>query len=97
MRSVDLASRYGGEEFVVVMPDTDVALASIVAERIRASIADHPFIVEKGAKQLTVTISIGVSSIEPDDEDPQKLLKRADIGLYAAKKNGRNQVMLEAA
>ncbi|MBL4733148.1 MAG: PleD family two-component system response regulator [Rhizobiaceae bacterium] len=97
VRSVDLASRYGGEEFVVVMPDTDVALASIVAERIRASIADHPFIVEKGAKQLTVTISIGVSSIEPDDEDPQKLLKRADIGLYAAKKNGRNQVMLEAA
>ncbi|MBL4726550.1 MAG: PleD family two-component system response regulator [Rhizobiaceae bacterium] len=97
VRGVDLASRYGGEEFVVVMPDTDVALASIVAERIRASIADHPFIVEKGAKQLAITVSVGVSSIVEGDEEPLKLLKRADIGLYTAKKNGRNQVIAEAA
>ena len=97
VRGVDLASRYGGEEFVVVMPDTDVALAAIVAERIRASIADHPFIVEKGANQLAITVSVGVSSIEEDDDDPLKLLKRADIGLYTAKKNGRNQVIAEAA
>lgn len=97
VRGVDLASRYGGEEFVVVMPDTDVALASIVAERIRASIADHPFIVEKGAKQLAITVSVGVSSIAEDDEEPKRLLKRADIGLYTAKKNGRNQVISEAA
>ncbi|MBL4892739.1 MAG: PleD family two-component system response regulator [Rhizobiaceae bacterium] len=97
VRGVDLASRYGGEEFVVVMPDTDVALAAIVAERIRASIADHPFIVEKGASQLAITVSVGVSSIEEDDDDPLKLLKRADIGLYTAKKNGRNQVIAEAA
>lgn len=97
VRGVDLASRYGGEEFVVVMPDTDVTLASIVAERIRASIADHPFIVEKGARQLAITISIGVSTIEESDDDPKKLIKRADIGLYTAKKNGRNQVIAEAA
>ncbi|MFK5979107.1 MAG: PleD family two-component system response regulator [Rhizobiaceae bacterium] len=97
VRGVDLASRYGGEEFVVVMPETDAALASIVAERIRASIADHPFIVEKGAKQLAITVSVGVSSIEEGDVDPQNLMKRADIGLYIAKKNGRNQVISEAA
>jgi len=97
VRGIDLTCRYGGEEFVVIMPDTDMALANIVAERIRLSVADHPFIVEKGAKQLAITVSVGVAALNADDEQPEKLLKRADIGLYAAKKGGRNQVVAEAA
>lgn len=97
VRGVDLACRYGGEEFVVVMPETDISLAGIVAERIRRSIAEHPFIVEKGAKQLSITVSVGVAAREEDDNDPDKILKRADVALYSAKKSGRNQVVAEAA
>ena len=64
VRGIDLACRYGGEEFVVVMPETDMALAGVVAERIRVAVAEHPFIVEKGAKQLSITVSLGVSCIQ---------------------------------
>lgn len=97
VRGIDLACRYGGEEFVVVMPETDMALASLVAERIRQSVAEHPFIVEKGAKQLSITVSLGVSSLQHGDTGPEKILKRADVALYTAKKAGRNQVVSEAA
>lgn len=97
VRGIDLACRYGGEEFVVVMPETDMALASLVAERIRESVAEHPFIVEKGAKQLSITVSLGVSSLQHGDLGPEKILKRADVALYSAKKAGRNQVVSEAA
>jgi len=97
VRGIDLACRYGGEEFVVIMPDTDIALAEIVAERIRSGVMDHPFIVDKGAKQLSITVSVGVSTLEAGDNSQDRVLKRADIGLYAAKKAGRNQVVAEAA
>ena len=97
VRNIDLACRYGGEEFVVLMPGTDMALASIVAERIRSEIASHPVIVNNGAEQISVTISMGVASIEGEDDTPAKLLKRADVALYAAKREGRNRVVTEAA
>ena len=97
VRNLDLACRFGGEEFVVVMPDTDIALARIVAERIRLEIATHPFIVKDGAAQLPVTVSLGVSTLESANDTPEKMMKRADVALYNAKRAGRNQVMTEAA
>jgi len=97
VRNLDLACRYGGEEFVVVMPDTDIALARIVAERIRLEIATHPFVVREGGAQLPVTVSLGVSTLDGPDDTPERILKRADVALYNAKRAGRNQVMTEAA
>ena len=97
IRSIDLACRYGGEEFVVAMPDTDLELASVIAERLRKSIAAHPFIVENGAKQLPVTVSVGVSTLQDANDNPRELIKRADTALYQAKNNGRNQVAIDFA
>ena len=61
IRGIDLACRYGGEEFVIVMPETDLHVAGMVAERLRRSIAGEPFAVNKGATRIEVTISIGLS------------------------------------
>lgn len=97
VRNVDIACRYGGEEFVVIMPDTDLSYAHVVAERIRREIEEHPIIAESGAKQIHTTISIGMSCIEALGDSPQKLMKRADSALYAAKRAGRNQVVTQAA
>lgn len=97
IRNIDLACRYGGEEFVIVMPDTDMALARVVAERIRNEVSMHPFIVEEGAKQLAVTVSLGVSSRQAETDTGDILVKRADNALYEAKRAGRNTVMFQAA
>jgi len=97
IRGIDLACRYGGEEFLIVMPDTDMALARVVAERIRNEVALHPFIVEEGAKQLPITVSLGVSCLEDASDTGDSLIKRADLALYEAKRAGRNTVMFQAA
>lgn len=97
IRNIDFASRYGGEEFVIVMPETDMSLARVAAERIRNEVAAHPFIVRDGAGQLNITVSVGVASMEAPGDSPKKLLKRADVALYNAKRAGRNQVVIEAA
>jgi len=96
VRGIDLACRFGGEEFVVVMPDTDLSFAYMVAERLRQSVADAPFMVSATSKQVPVTISIGVASSSNGDT-PDVLLKRADQALYRAKRDGRNRVVADAA
>ena len=96
VRGIDLACRYGGEEFVVVMPDTEQAVAERVAERIRQEIEMLPFGPE-GAAALDVTVSIGVASISPAADTLEALHKRADGALYEAKKSGRNRVVARAA
>jgi two-component system cell cycle response regulator len=98
VRGVDLACRYGGEEFVFVMPDTDATFAEIVAERLRAAIAREPIDVPNG-EPLPVTTSIGVASLDlsSDAETPQTLIKAADEALYRAKDDGRNRVAMRAA
>ncbi len=95
IRGIDLACRYGGEEFVVVMPDTDRAVATVVAERIRRRIASEPFALSGGA--IPVTISIGLAALAPADETSAALVKRADQALYRAKRDGRNRVVADAA
>jgi two-component system cell cycle response regulator len=97
IRTVDLACRYGGEEFAIVMPDTDMALAKVVAERLRIEIASHPFIVEGGKKQIPVTVSIGLASLTDKPENGEGLVHRADEALYEAKRSGRNKVTVAAA
>jgi len=97
IRGIDLAARYGGEEFVIVMPETDLRVAGAVAERLRSSIAGEPFTIERGAKQITVTISIGISTLEEKNEAVSAVLKRADQALYKAKHEGRNRVVTAAA
>jgi len=95
-RGVDLACRMGGEEFVLIMPDCDAEQALQIAERLRACVAADPFTVD-GALKLRVTASVGVAALDDHDEGPETLFKRADNALYAAKRDGRNRVVVEAA
>jgi two-component system, cell cycle response regulator len=96
IRGIDLACRYGGEEFVVVMPETDMAVATMVAERLRRRIASEPFPIQKGARTIEVTISIGIAALGPND-NAAAVIKRADQALYRAKRDGRNRVVPDAA
>jgi two-component system, cell cycle response regulator len=96
IRGIDLACRYGGEEFVVVMPETDMAVATMVAERLRRRIASEPFPIQKGTRMIEVTISIGIAALGPND-DAAAVIKRADQALYRAKRDGRNRVVPDAA
>ncbi len=96
IRGIDLACRYGGEEFVIVMPETDLAVATMVAERLRRRIASEPFPIQQGSRSVEVTISIGIAALGGAD-NPASLLKRADQALYRAKRDGRNRVVPDAA
>ena len=97
VRGIDLACRYGGEEFVVVMPDTDVAFAYSVSERLRKSIETTPFRISRAPHTLNLTISIGIAGSEGDGDTAGALLHRADQALYRAKRSGRNKVVADAA
>ena len=99
VRGIDLACRYGGEEFLIAMPDTDLAFASVVAERLRQEIATQKFVLNGGRDELAVTVSVGLASTEagPEDDNAQKLIKRTDEALYEAKTGGRNRVIKSAA
>jgi two-component system cell cycle response regulator len=93
VRSVDLGARLGGEEFAVVMPETDIASAAEVAERLRLAVAIDRFVLRASSKELDITISVGVAAAETGD-DRDRLLARADEALYSAKTAGRNRVII---
>jgi len=97
IRNIDLACRYGGEEFVIVMPETDMGVATMVAERLRRRIASEPFAIQQGAGSLEVTISIGIAALGAPGDNAAAILKRADQALYRAKRDGRNRVVPDAA
>jgi two-component system cell cycle response regulator len=97
VRSVDLACRYGGEEFVVIMPETDLSFAYMVAERVRQQVAGIPFGIDRAPGALHVTISVGVTTSEGKADTADALLRRADQALYRAKRDGRNRVVSAAA
>ncbi len=90
IRKVDFLGRYGGEEFAILLPETDFETACRVAERIRAAIADAPVIVDRCT--LSITISLGVSMMSRRTPDLDSLLESADAAMYAAKQAGRNCV-----
>jgi len=97
VRSVDLVARLGGEEFAVVMPETDSIIATAVAERLRLAVAREPFIVGAGGVKVAVTISIGVTAAAEGGDCREWLLKRADDALYDAKAAGRNRIVARLA
>lgn len=97
VRGADLACRYGGEEFVVVMPDTPMELATSVAERLRAIVEDKPFYVRSIDRELSITASLGIATSSGAFGMPDELLKQADRALYEAKHAGRNRVVAAAA
>lgn len=86
VRDTDIASRWGGDEFVVILPDTDTPIATVIAERIRSSVRNE-------MKEFDVTVSCGVSSISEMADSMDSVLKRADVMLYTAKNSGRDCVV----
>ncbi len=96
VRSDDLVARLGGEEFAVIMPETGLAVAGAVANRLRLEVASRPFAVPGASAPLTVTISIGVTVANIGCEDRDLFLKRADDALYEAKAAGRNRIVARA-
>nr|WP_250806980.1 PleD family two-component system response regulator [Neorhizobium tomejilense] len=97
VRGADLACRYGGEEFVVVMPDTDAMSAGAIAERLRSIIESQPFHLKTAGIMLNITASLGLACSTQGAETPEQLLKQADRALYEAKNGGRNRVVAAAA
>lgn len=95
LRGVDTVSRYGGEEFAVLLPETPAAGARMIAERLRAAVAAEPVPVAEGVA-LPITVSVGLAVFPSDAADDAALLAAADRALYAAKQRGRNRVV-EAA
>jgi two-component system cell cycle response regulator len=95
-RAVDTACRLGGEEFVILMPATSLGDACQIGERVRHSIACELFRINRDSK-IAVTASVGVASLEGAHDSLERLLARADQALYAAKKEGRNRVVADAA
>ncbi len=92
-RGSDLVARFGGEEFVVLMPETDFKPALDAAERIRRTVEKTPFVVTHEVGQILKTISIGASTLNHMGDSGEALLKRADTALYQAKNGGRNKVV----
>lgn len=90
IRDTDLAGRYGGEEFFILLPEIDIKTAISSAERIRMIIAAHTFTLVDGA-HISITCSIGIAAYLPDQDDLDKLLLRADQAMYQAKHQGRNR------
>ena len=93
LRTFDLVARMGGEEFLVILPDTDSEAAALVAERLRERIGDQPFKVGHEVGALTVTVSIGYTIGGVPGDLAENLIKRADDALYQAKRTGRNRVV----
>lgn len=93
LRKVDILGRYGGEEFSILLPETNSAGAREVAERLRRCIADEPMDTSQG--RLNITISVGLATLTDNTLTLEQTLKRADLALYQAKESGRNCVCVD--
>jgi two-component system cell cycle response regulator len=97
VRTSDLTCRYGGEEFVVVMPQTAVSQAYAIAERLRMVFETTPIEISRKPDKLSITVSMGIAGSKALVETAEALLYRADQALYGAKRAGRNRVFCDAA
>jgi two-component system cell cycle response regulator len=95
-RGIDLACRFGGEEFLVIMPDTTMSRAYQVGERLRVAIAADAFQVSPDLG-IHLTASVGIATLECPEDTPETVFRRADNALFAAKRRGRNRVAANAA
>lgn len=93
LRPTDLVARFGGEEFVIIFPDTDVELARGAADRVRLAVAEQKLVMPDGTELPRVTISMGVTALVRGQTVPD-LLKTADFAMYRAKQTGRNRVVV---
>jgi two-component system cell cycle response regulator len=94
VRDTDLAVRHGGEEFIVVLTNTNFETGKLVAERIRKSIADKPIEISAEPGQLSCTVSIGDAAMHQHGDSPEDLINRSDEMLYKAKTTGKNKVVV---
>jgi len=90
LRDADIAGRLGGEEFIILLPDTDLASATRVADRLREQLAQTDVVAQQQRFRLTATF--GVTELRPHDQSINDMILRADAALYEGKRNGRNQV-----
>ena len=95
VRDQDTVGRLGGEEFAVILPETDQAGAAIIAERIRAAVQDSAMATTDDGTPVRITVSIGVTTLASENDSFEAALVRADNALYRAKEGGRNQVMVD--
>jgi len=92
VREVDVVCRYGGEEFSVVLPETDAAGAFVAAEKLREAVATHRFLNADGERTEVISVSVGIATYPQHAQDKESLLRCADDALYHAKRNGKNRV-----
>lgn len=97
LRPMDVICRPGGEEFLVIMPETPGDLGCAAAERVRRAVSADPFLINDRGDEIDITISAGVSTFAGPDDTMADLTKRADTALYVAKESGRNRVESKAA
>jgi diguanylate cyclase (GGDEF)-like protein len=90
LRSIDIAGRWGGEEFVVLLPETPIDQATLVLDRVRCAIAEERF--PSPADNLVVTMSAGLTGVDFVTDNPEEIIGMADKALYEAKESGRNRV-----
>jgi two-component system cell cycle response regulator len=93
-RQSDTAGRYGGEEFVVILPETDMEAAQRKVERLREQVANTPIALPTRGEKIRMTISAGLASYPQDGEDAAELLALADERMFQAKREGRNRVVI---
>ena len=90
MRNIDMVARFGGEEFVILLPGAGANDAEVVAERIRRRVQEMPILVS--GTRIGLTLSVGVATLDADTVVPDDLIERADSALYHSKSSGRNLV-----
>jgi diguanylate cyclase (GGDEF)-like protein len=91
LRECDVVIRYGGEEFLVLLPDTNSKMAALPLDRLRGRLSKNKF--AYNGSQIPVSVSIGIAACSAHDEEPSQVIHRADTALYAAKRSGRNKVV----
>lgn len=92
IRAIDMSARFAGDEFCIVLPETELDAASRIAERLRGAVSETEFCAETGERMGRVTLSVGVSSFSPTRQSPLAIIESADRALYQAKLRGRNCV-----